>query len=116
MDEKTKNLIDKLLEKTNSSKISWEKTSRGNEFIFKTKSGSVTVDSYMAGEEFGNHEEHIVDICILNLQGEQIERTYYEESSHLEFKLLLSLHQSIYRKYHKIDEIIDDIISQISGL
>ncbi|HZX19128.1 MAG TPA: hypothetical protein VFF22_19945 [Pseudomonas sp.] len=116
MDEKIRNLIGTLTDKTSTSKIKWERTSRDNEFICKTGSGAITVDSYMAGHEFSDEEEHVVDICILNDQGIQIERIYYDENSPSEFRLLLSLHQSIYRKYHKIDEVIDNIISEISEL
>lgn len=116
MDDKIRNLINTLTEKTSESKITWERTSRDNEFIYKTGSGAITVDSYMAGHEYSDDEEHVVDICILNDQGKQIERIYYDENNVSEFRLLLSLHQSIHRKYHKIDEIIDDIISEISGL
>jgi len=116
VDVKIKNLINALTEKTSDSRIKWDRTSRDNEFICNVGSGSITVDNYMAHDEYSGEEDQVLDLCILNNQGQRLERIYYDDSSSVEFKLLLSLHQSIYRKYHKIDEIIDGIISEISEL
>jgi hypothetical protein len=59
-------LIRILKEQTVENKVTWGKTQRTDEYITKTKTGSITIDSYMAQDEADGDDIHIVDICILN--------------------------------------------------
>lgn len=116
MDEQLRSLIVNLVKKTNESKLRWDKTSRDNEFMVTLDSGSITVDDFWATDEFSGEEERVLDLCILNAQGKQIERFYYERSGLEEFKSLQELHSIVYRKYHRIDEVINSILDDIVKL
>ncbi|MDQ7987311.1 hypothetical protein QYS36_20410 [Pseudomonas sp. G34] len=113
MDDRIKDLIAKLTMKTADSSLDWAKTSRDNEFICKIGNTSVTVDRYYYADEWDGSDGTIIDICILNKQGEQIDRHYSVENNSNEYSILSALHSAAHRRYHKIDDIINGLISDL---
>ncbi len=116
MDDRIKELILKLTEKTSVGALNWGKTSRDNEYICDLGDTAITVDRYWSGDDWGNEEEVVVDICILNREGKQIDRYYYTEEPTEAFRILAALHSAAHRRHYKIDEIIDAVSAKLDSL
>jgi hypothetical protein len=116
VDEQTKKLIIALTEKTFDSKLNWDKTSRDNEFVCAVQSGSITIDSYWQYNDYEGEEVQYLDIAVLNILGEVIERTTFSADDGSDYKLLQTLYQAAHRRHYKIDEVITSIIDSISSL
>ncbi|AVO55756.1 hypothetical protein C7A17_24385 [Ectopseudomonas mendocina] len=77
---------------------------------------SLTVDRYWSRNEWGEENELVIDICILNKDGQQVDRYYCTDDEINEFRILESLHSAAHRRYYKIDEIIDDLIVNLDRI
>lgn len=104
--EKIANLIKAIIEKTNSKKATWGKTSRENEFKLHFQNGAITTDFWSndRGEEF-------VDIAIYNSFGDRID-SYEAEKGEEDYTVIIELHNVAKRDFYKVEETIDNLFNE----
>jgi len=106
MNEKIMNLIERLIQKTESSQIEWQRTSRENEFSTNMNTGSVSTDSWTTN--IGD----VVDFKVFNMLGDEI-GSWMFDSNEDEYKTILKLHSTVKRKYLKVDETLDGMLDEL---
>lgn len=107
--EKYRDLIEKILLATEKKKIVWEKTSRGNEYKSMIGASMVTTDNWDFPEEVNN-----VDFAIWNSDGIQVDTVHAEQGTP-EYAEIMKLHSAARSSYLKADETIADILSHLDN-
>lgn len=103
-----RDLIRALIDKTESKKAIWGKTSRPNEFKLSLEKGAVTTDSWS-----DDRGEESVDFGIYNIYGDRIDN-FYAEKRDPDFELLMELHNAAKREFYKVDETISNLFGEIN--
>lgn len=114
MDRGTKEIIERLINKTKQNKVIWNKASRAEEFSLVLDSGVIIlVDNwYSEGDTY-------YDITINNDKGitilNHVLNKEDEEANNYDYHLLKQLHQAIKDNYYNVDETIKGIIKEIQN-
>lgn len=109
--ENLKVLIDKLKKKTESGKAIWSKTSVETEFKLELQKGAITTDKW----DDSQNGESLVDLLIINANGDVIERAVFGESEPIEYKQLLEVYELAKKSYYKVDETIKTIFDELDS-
>lgn len=105
-----KNLIEKLLNKTQKREVIWQKSSREDEYKLDLDSGALTVDKWSPENKFNMS----IDIAIYNDRGDRIDRIeVHSEENPDDFKLLDEFHSEVRRTYYKVDETFKGILTEL---
>ncbi|WP_449438808.1 hypothetical protein [Pedobacter steynii] len=106
-----KTLIEKLTEKTSRKEIIWTKTSRDDEFKLALEKGAITIDRWNSDEL----NEQLVDMTVLNEDGDRIDYISFSYSEKDDFKSLADLHSLAKRAYYKVDETFKSIFKELDS-
>ena len=109
--ENFKTLVDKLVEKTSRKEAVWSKTSRDDEFKLDLGKGAITLDRWQNEET----NEQLVDLAVLNENGDKIDYIYFSYSEKEDFKYLTDLHSLAKRAYYKVDETFKLIFKELDS-
>lgn len=111
IDQRYKDLIEKLIKGTELKRLNWEKTKRQTEFKVELGSSYITVDNWVLDTGI-----QCVDMAVYNGRGELIDRIAYENDAEEgeDYKEVLRLYQVAERAYLKVDETFDEIMSQLN--
>jgi hypothetical protein len=113
IEQRYKDLIDKLIESTLSKKISWQiTTDRESEFRVTLGSNTLTTDNWVLFE----NNNKCVDLSIRNQQGVSIYRIAFEDND-LEgedYAYLMRLYSAAKDSYYKVDDTIADIMDHLN--
>lgn len=113
MESKYKEIVNILIEKTKSGKVSWEETSMSNRFIVNIGMNAIVV-GYI-DKPFDNEcQSYTIDI--LNLLGCTVEKTTIGHNDKEGYTLMEQLYNIVKRNVMKVDETLDDIISDLKKL
>ncbi len=105
-----KQLIAKLLDKTQKKEVIWQKTSRQDEYKLELASGALTIDKWSPDNKYNMS----IDIAIYNDRGDRIDRiAASEDEEHEDFKLLDEFHTEVRRAYYKVDETFKGIFDEL---
>jgi hypothetical protein len=114
MDDRIRKIVDGLGKATESQKISWEATSRDSEFRVELDNGSISVDSWINYDDQDGSEDRIADIRFFDKSGEVIDMfTFPHYADAQDYRLVSNLQNLARRKSLRIDEKIDDIVSEL---
>lgn len=118
--EKYETLIKKLFEATGEGKVEWEKTSSRAEYQTKIGSSAVNIgffdpddlsNSYYYSPS-GATPELFYYLTIFNSEGKAVDSESIKESDS-DFEMIKDLYHEVRRKYYKVDETLDDILSNL---
>ena len=107
--EKYRELIEKILQATEQKKIVWEKTSRDDEYKSMIGASMVTTDNWDFPDGIKN-----VDFAIWNSNGVQVDAVNAEQGT-LDYAELMKLHTAARASYLKADETIADILEHLNN-
>lgn len=107
--EKYRDLIEKILLATEQKKIVWEKTSRDNEYKSEIGASMVTTDNWDSPDGVIN-----VDFAIWNSNGVQVDTVQAEQGTP-EYAELKKLHTAARASYLKADDTIADILNHLNN-
>ncbi len=111
INEKTKSLIEKLLEKTKANEVNWTQGSGNYSFQLILNSGSMSLDSFYDSDS----DQQIISMGLYNDNGESIESIWFREKEDKDnFRFLESFYHEVKRKYLKVDETIDSFFEEIN--
>ncbi len=111
IEQKYKEIIEKLVSSTRQKRIKWEKTSRDTEFKVVLGSSMVTTDNWLL-----DTGTKCVDLGLWNSNGELAGRIAFEDNE-LEgedYRTLLELYTLVKNSYYKVDETFDEILNNLS--
>ncbi|ARS36767.1 hypothetical protein [Pontibacter actiniarum] len=112
MTDKFKDLVERLLKKTEAKTAIWAKSSLANEFKLVLSKGAITTDSW----HDSNTGEDLVDLRILNENGDIVEDITFNKSEYPNgYGMLQQLHSAARRSYYKVDETIDSIFKELDS-
>lgn len=109
--ENLKVLIDKLKKKTESGKAIWSKTSVETEFKLELQKGAITTDNWVDSQ----NSESLVDLLIINANGDVIERAVFGESETIDYNQLIEVYELAKKSYYKVDETIKTIFDELDS-
>lgn len=107
--EKYRDLIEKIILATEQKKIAWEKTSRDNEYKSMIGSSMVTTDNWDSPDGTMN-----VDFSIWNSNGVLVD-TLQAGQGTLDYVDLMKLYTAARASYLKADETIADILEHLNN-
>lgn len=114
MIKKYEELVSKLKDSTAKRKLVWEKTSRENEY--QTAIGGNAISVLYHEKDFIsmtlNNDETYMSLLIWNNKGENIDEVRIKEGKY-DFDVLKELYDSARRSYMKVEETLDDILSNL---
>lgn len=110
IDKKYISLIEKLIEKTESKKANWYKTSAENEFLLSLEKSTITTDLWV------NEEGEWADLNIRNDNGNIVTNLCVNRRTNpSEFALLSKLNSAAKESYYKIDETFNSILKELNS-
>lgn len=104
--EKIVNLIQAIIEKTNSKKATWGKTSRENEFKLHFQNGAITTDWWS-----NDRSDEFIDIAIYNSFGDRID-SYEAMKGDEDYSTISELHNVAKRDFYKVEETIENLFKE----
>lgn len=113
MESKYKEIVNILIEKTKSGNISWNETSSSDRFIVNISMNAVIV-GYIDNPFEDDAKCYTIDI--LNIMGNTIEKTIIRPTDKEGYTLMEQLYNIVRRNVMKIDETLDEIISDLNKL
>ena len=105
-------LIDKIIERTNEGKIKWETTSDSLKFLCKIGDRTVVVYSYVYNFNPTGMDLNCISFEILDFFGEKIDGIYVDESE-LDFAKMTDLYDMARRNALRIDQTIRDLLDAL---
>ena len=108
--EKLYSLIIKLNIKTEAKQAIWQKSSGAEEFKILLKTGTIAIQKY----RISNFQPPSISITIYNSEGDLIEDYVIEEVAE-GYNEADELFTNIKRAYYKVEETVDDILSQLDS-
>ncbi|WP_374460240.1 hypothetical protein [Chryseobacterium taeanense] len=111
MEQRIKNLIQLLEEKTRSNDAMWTRTSSDNEFKIDINNSTITVD--MWNVEAVTYYEFV----ILNENGDRVERIVVgdDDPFNSEFQIVTNFYDAVRNSYFKVDETIENILKELNS-
>ena len=106
--EKLHELMIRLNEKTLAKQIIWKKSSGSEEFKLSLKTGPITIQKVQQ-----RYNSAYIEISLYNLDGDMIENHIVSEA-HKDYQAALDLFTNVRRTFYKVEETLDDILSQLS--
>lgn len=113
MESKYKEIVNILIEKTKSGNISWNETSSSDRFIVNISMNAVVV-GYIDNPFEDDSQCYTIDI--LNIMGNTIEKTIIRPTDKEGYTLMEQLYNIVKRNVMKIDETLDEIISDLKKI
>jgi hypothetical protein len=104
-------LIEKLKNKTLQHKAIWNSSSGADEYKLDFEMGAVTVDRWSIPEQ----NTEVVELVILNEDGNKIERVAFIEAEITDFNNLAELHTMAKRSFYKADDTIKNIFKELES-
>jgi hypothetical protein len=104
-------LIEKLKNKTLLHKAIWNLSSGNDEYKLDFEVGAVTLDRWPIPE----NDNEVVELVILNEDGNKIDRVAYLESEITDFNNLAELHTMAKRSYYKADDTLKNIFKELES-
>jgi hypothetical protein len=104
-------LVDKLLSKTMSGELLWDKTSGENEFKAEFSTSAVTLDKFKPAESKLFH----YDLIVYNDRGDSIDRIVYNPNIQIgrDTSDIAKLYKVVHNEYFKIDKTFDDLFKEL---
>lgn len=112
MIEKYKRLVQKLQEATDNRKLAWEKTSRENEYQAVVGDNSVSIKYHERNELDLFDKTSYVSLFLWNNVGVNIDEIK-ADTLNIDFSALHTLYESARRASMKVEETIDELLSQL---
>ena len=111
INEKIKQLIEKLLEKTLANEVNWSQGSGNYSFQLILNNGSVSLDTFFDDDS----NQGVLSLTLYNDNGESIESIGFGEREDKEdYKFLENFYNTVKRKYLKVDKTIDSFFEEIN--
>lgn len=108
--ERTKELLIKLKDKSESGQAIWSKTSVDTEFKLEFQKGAVTIDNW--------EDSHgiFADFAIINDNGDIIERHIFNVNEDPDdYNFISNIYKSVKNSYYKTDETIKTIFDELDS-
>lgn len=105
-------LINKIIERTNEDKIKWEPTSDSQKFLCKISSKTVVVRSYVYLNPEIGQDLSCVSFEILDIMGELIDGVYVDETES-DYVKMSDLYDMARRNALRIDQTIRDLLDAL---
>ena len=112
MIQKYKQLVEKLQQATDKRAISWEKTSRANEYQTMIGNNSISVQYYEKADFVIDLENKTHVSLLLWKDGTNIDEVR-ADMGETDYITLQKLYDSARRSCMRVDETLDDILSQL---
>lgn len=109
---KHEKLLADLAQKTAANSINWEASEASDQFVLKLKNGAVMLDKSISLGDW-NQEETYYSLKILNKVGDAIDEFTVEGREW--YELASGMYETIRRRINRIDEQLDEIISEIDA-
>ena len=113
MESKYNEIVNILIEKTKSGNISWNETSSSNSFIVNVGKNAVIV-GYIDNPFDDEYQFYTIDV--LNILGSTIEKTKIGPKDKEGYSLMEQLYNIVNRNVMKVDETLDEIISDLKKI
>lgn len=109
---KHERLLTDLAQKTDANRINWEASEVKDQFVLKLKNGAVMFDKYEKLTDWGDSRTSY-DFKILNKVGDAIDE--FEVAGGEWYEVASTMFETIRRRINRIDEQLDEIISEIDA-
>lgn len=118
MIKKYQSLVDKLQNATADRKISWEPTSKGDEFKVNFGNSAVSVSRYETFPDgiFGGNltAKLLAKLTLWDKDGNKIDEIITSKDEQIsDYTSISNLYDTIRRSYYHVDEAIDDILNRL---
>lgn len=115
---KHEQLIDQLVTKTRKGSINWESTDAQDQYVLRLKLGAILFDKFQESAldfgsiALGTEPTYTYRFTVLNNEGEAIDRITIRPRTD-RYSDIAQFFDDIYRKVNRIDEQLDEIISEL---
>lgn len=118
MIKKYQDLVAKLQQATTDRKISWEPTSKGDEFKVNFGNSAVSVSKYekLPNGIFGGNltVELFSKLTLWDKDGNKIDEIIVPQNELIsDYTVISNLYDTVRRSYYHVDEAIDDILNKL---
>jgi hypothetical protein len=117
---KHEQLIEQLVTKTKQGSINWESTDAQDQYVLRLKQGAILFDKFQASSldfgviAMGSEPTYSYRFTIVNNEGEEIDHVTIRRSDN-QYIDIAQIFYGIYRKVNRIDEQLDEIISELGA-
>lgn len=109
MDQKIKDIIAELSDRTEKKVAVWNRFSSSEQFYIKLKTATLKIDRLTAKDK-----SIVYQVAIVNDKGDVIYNfNAFKTTSPEEFNLLKEFHQKVKRAYFKVEETIEGLFDEI---
>src|ERR1043165_6493646 len=115
---KHEKLIDQLVTKTKQGSVNWESTDAQDQYVLSLKQGAILFDKFQASAfdlgsiAISGEPKYSYRFTIVNNEGEEIDHITIRRSDN-QYIAIAQIFYAIYRKVNRIDEKLDEIISEL---
>jgi hypothetical protein len=114
MDDKMKNFIQKLKEKTQNKQILWKERSFNTmDYRFRFNSGLVELSNFYDGY----NDENYITLSITNNDGRVVytydRHEYLQDTEQQEQLIIKELYETVHKQIYNTEEVIDGILEEI---
>lgn len=119
MEPKIKLLIDHLLDKTKKKEANWDRIGTSDSFQLFLDNGRVAMDKFVSNKGNLFYQFSIINlnednILTINKTKELNKYPIVKDKDNDDYELLRGLHVEIRKAYFKVEETIEELLSEIS--
>lgn len=111
---KHQKLIQDLIEKTGTGSLKWEETDAEDQYALKLKNGAIIFDRLEERDPFSGAKIYSYVFTIVNNEGKEIDSIVLVRHDALYFDTQV-LYSKIHRLVNRVDEQIDEILSELES-